>query len=126
MPHPDDSVDGGRVLARQARARSGAPVEMFRKHYDSYLENYQGYVELAEGLYRMRDDGELTPGSLEERDWKERLRRVNDGIQRTTARLDILEAHNPGLVVDDCVSLRTSIARRLSKLEENGGAVRRS
>jgi hypothetical protein len=43
--------------------RRRPPVKMFRKHYDKYLENYQGYVELAERLYRARDNGEVPPGS---------------------------------------------------------------
>ena len=90
---------------------------MFRKHYDKYLENYQGYVELAERLHRMRDNGEVTPGSREEGDWEKRLRRVNEGIERTTARLDILEEHNPELATDDRISHRTSLARRHSELK---------
>ena len=92
---------------------------MFRKHYDKYLENYQGYVELAERLYRMRDTGELPPGSRGEREWEEKLRRVNDGIERTIARLDILEQYNPELVADDRVSRRASVARRHSELKRN-------
>jgi hypothetical protein len=92
----------------------------FRKHYDKYLENYQGYVELAERLHRIRHSGELTPGSSEEREWEKRLRRVTEGIERTTARLDILEEHNPELATDDRVSYRASVARRHSKLGRSG------
>ena len=118
IPHPDDGVEQEKASAGQARAQSGDPVEMFRKHYDKYLENYRGYVELAERLYRMRDNGEMLPGSVGGREWEEKLRRVNDGIERTTARLDILEEHNPGLATDDeRISQRTSIARRHSELE---------
>jgi hypothetical protein len=89
---------------------------MYRKHYDKYLENYRGYVELVEELYRMRNDGEVADGSLGAREWGERLRRVQDGIKRTTARLDILEQHNPGLVTDARISHRASVARRHAQL----------
>jgi hypothetical protein len=116
-PHPDDGANRGKVPAGQARPRSDAQVEMFRKHYDKYLENYQGYVELAERLYRKRENGEVPTGSREEREWEKSLRRVNDGIERTTARLDILEEHNPELATDDRISQRTSLARRHSELE---------
>lgn len=120
-PHPDDAVHrvphspegrdaaDSRTPASGGR-RGGAPVEMFRRHYDKYLENYAGYVELAEGLHRKRGAG------VEEREWKESLRRVMDGIERTTARLDILEEHNPGLATDDRVSRRVSVAQRHSRL----------
>ena len=116
-PHPDDDVSPGSVSAGQAPARSDVPVKIFRKHYDKYLENYEGYVKLAERVYRMRDDTELVPGSLAEREWEERLRRVNDGIRRTTTRLDILEEYNPELATDDRISRRASIARSHSELE---------
>ena len=89
------------------------------KHYDKYLENYQGYVELAEKLYRARDNGEVPPG-LEEREWEKWLHRVTEGIERTTARLDILEEHNPQLATDDRVSRRASLAQRHSKLARSG------
>jgi hypothetical protein len=92
---------------------------MFRKHYDKYLENYRGYVELAEGLYRMRDAGEVPSGPAE-REWEEKLRRVEGGIKRTTARLDILEGHNTELVADnERVSRRASVARRYSEIQRN-------
>ncbi len=116
-PHPDDDVSPGRASAGTARAPSDAPVEMFRRHYDKYLENYEGYVKLAERIYQMRDDAGVPPGSLAEREWEERLRRVNDGIERTTARLDILEQYNPELVTDDRISHRANIARSHSELE---------
>jgi len=115
MPHPDDETDPGR--APTVRTRSGAQVEMFRKYYDRYLENYQGYVELAEGLYRARENGEVPPGTVEEREWRERLRRSKDGIVRTTSRLDILEEHNPELASDNRISQRASVARRHAELE---------
>ena len=112
-PHPDDSA--GSVPAGRVRS-GGAPVEMYRKHYDKYLENYRGYVELAEELYRMRNNGDVADGTLGEREWEERLRRVKDGINRTTARLDILEEHNPGLVTDARISHRACVARRHAQL----------
>src|SRR5215207_4028853 len=119
IPHPEDGAGSGRASA--GRARSGAPEEMFRKYYDKYLENYQGYVELAEGLYHKRDNGGITPGSFEEREWEERLRRVNDGIERTTVRLDILEEHNPELATDDRISQRASVVRRHLELKRRSG-----
>ena len=120
VSHPDDSVEPAGTPIVQARARSGAPVAMFRKHYDKYLENYRGYVELAEGLYRMRDAGEVPSGPAE-REWEEKLRRVEGGIKRTTARLDILEGHNTELVADnERVSRRASVARRHSEIQRNG------
>jgi hypothetical protein len=118
-PHPDDDVSPGRASAGRAPARSDVPVKIFRKHYDKYLENYEGYVKLAERIYKRRDEAEVVPGSLAEREWKERLRRVNDGIKRTTARLDILEEYNPELATDDRISRRASIARSHSELERN-------
>lgn len=120
IPHPDDA-EGVRPASARERASSGArndaPIEMFRKHYDKYLENYQGYVELAEGLYRLRE-GEAS-GSLGEREWGERLRRVNDGIKRTSARLDILEGHNPELVTDARISHRAGLAKKHSELQRS-------
>ena len=111
-PHPDDDV---------SPARAGGPgeaaVEMFRMHYDKYLDNYEGYVKLAARLYRMRDAAEVPPGSGAEREWEGRLRRVTDGIQRTTSRLDILEEYNPELATDDRISRRAAIARNQRELE---------
>ncbi|MCA1719287.1 MAG: hypothetical protein LC781_21505 [Actinobacteria bacterium] len=118
-PHPDDDVSPARASAEQAAGPSAAPVEMFRRHYDKYLENYEGYVKLAERIYRMQDNAEAAHGSLAEREWEERLRRVNDGIKRTTARLDILEEYNPGLATDDRISRRANIARSHSELERS-------
>lgn len=114
-PHPDDGK-GEDVLEKRDRQPVGAPVEMYRKHYDKYLENYRGYVELAEELYRMRGEGKVADGSLGEREWEERLRRILDGIERTTARLDILEQHNPELVTDARISHRASVARMHARL----------
>jgi hypothetical protein len=114
-PHPDDDVSPAR-----AGEPGDAAVEMFRRHYDKYLENYEGYVKLAARLYRMRDDAEVPPGSAAEREWDGRLRRVTDGIQRTTARLDILEEYNPELATDDRISRRAAIARSQRELETRG------
>jgi hypothetical protein len=110
-PHPDDDVTPARV-----GRPGGVTVEMFRMHYDKYLDNYEGYVKLAARLFRMRDDAEVV-GSAAEREWDERLRRVTDGIQRTTARLDILEEYNPELATDDRISRRAAIARNQRELE---------
>jgi hypothetical protein len=121
MPHPDDIADQGEAPARQSR--SDVRVEMFRKYYDRYLENYQGYVELAEGLYRARENGEVPTGSVEEREWREKLRRARDGVARTTSRLDILEEHNPELASDNRISQRAGVARRHAELERRSGAV---
>ena len=114
-PHPDDDVSPTR-----AGEPGEAAVEMFRRHYDKYLENYEGYVKLAARLYRMREDAEVPPGSVAEREWDGRLRRVIDGIQRTTARLDILEEYNPELATDDRISRRAAIARSQRELETQG------
>ena len=111
-PHPDDDVSPARPYAPGAAA-----VEMFRRHYDKYLENYEGYVKLAARLQQMRDDARVVPGSQAEREWEGRLRRVTDGIQRTTARLDILEEYNPELATDDRISRRAGIARSHRELE---------
>jgi hypothetical protein len=121
MPHPDDVADQGKAPARQPR--SDVRVEMFRKYYDRYLENYQGYVELAEGLYRARENGEVPLGSVEEREWREKLRRAKDGVARTTSRLDILEEHNPELASDTRISQRVGVARRHAELERRSGGV---
>jgi hypothetical protein len=111
-PHPDDDVSPARV-----GGPGGVTVEMFRMHYDKYLDNYEGYVKLAARLFRMRDDAEVVSGSVAEREWEERLRRVTDGIQRTTTRLDILEEYNPELATDDRISRRAAIARNQRELE---------
>jgi hypothetical protein len=112
-PHPDDDVSPGE--AGQAPFQGDGPVKMFRKHYDKYLENYEGYVKLVERIY----ETEAVPGSLAERQREERLRRANDGIKRTTARLDILEEYNPELATDDRISRRASIAHAHSELERS-------
>lgn len=113
-PHPDDDV---RPSAASAGRAGVSPTRMFRVFYDRYLDNYEGYVKLAERLHTMRTDDEKVTGSGAERDWQERLRRVNDGIERTTARLDILEHSNPELASDDRVSRRAAIARGHARLD---------
>jgi len=115
-PHPDDDVNPG-AGGRESGQHSTAPVEMFRRHYDKYLENYEGYVKLVERIYQTRGNAEAAHGSLGEREWEERLRRVNDGIKRTTARLDILEEYNPELATDDRISRRAGIARDHARLQ---------
>ncbi len=116
--HPDDDVSLRRENAKQDGPQGSLPVKMFREHYHRYLENYEGYVKLAERLCRMREDGEVPPGSPAEREWKQKLRRLNDGIRRTTARLDILEQYNPELASDDRVSHRAEISQSYSELEK--------
>ncbi len=115
-PHPDDDVEPGGAVAGQARASGGFPIQMFRVFYDRYLDNYEGYVKLAEKIQHTRTDDEKVPGSRAEREWEERLRRVNDGIERTTSRLDILEHSNPELASDDRVSRRAALARSHAQL----------
>ena len=118
-PHPDDDVNPGSASTGQEDAQSDAPLKMFHRYYDRYLDNYEGYVKLAERLYLMREKGEVPAGSAAEREWEEKLRRANDGIERTTARLDLLEEYNPELATDDRVSRRASIARSGSELERS-------
>jgi hypothetical protein len=119
-PHPDDDVSPGGAPVDRAYG-AGTSVEMFRRHYDKYLDNYEGYVKLVGRIRQMHDRAEAAPGSPAEHEWGERLRRVNDGIKRTTARLDILEEYNPGLATDDRVTRRASIAHAHSELEMSGG-----
>lgn len=117
-PHPDD---GGvqRRSSEPLRALGDASIEMFRRHYDRYLENYEGYVKLAERTCRMRETAGAVPGSPEDREWQEKMDRVNDSIKRTTTRLDILEEYNPELATDDRISRRASIAESHAKLERS-------
>jgi hypothetical protein len=121
IPHPDDATDKGTSPPKRERAHSSDdPVEMFRRHYDKYLDNYEGYLELIEVLYRLRESGRAKLGSLEEREWEKRLRRATEGIKRTNVRLDTLEEYNPELATDDRVSRRAVLARRHSELERSG------
>jgi hypothetical protein len=118
-PHPDDDVSPGSASTGAPRAQSDAPLKMFHRYYDRYLDNYEGYVKLAERLYLMREKGEVPPGSAAEQEWEEKLRRANDGIERTTARLDLLEEYNPELATDDRVSRRASVAQSHSQLQRS-------
>lgn len=118
-PHPDDDISTRKESAEQMRALGDASLKMFRRHYDKYLENYEGYVKLAERMYQTRNDAGSDQNPLAERERQEKLRRVNDGIKRTTARLDILEAYNPELAADDRISRRADIARKHAKLKRN-------
>jgi hypothetical protein len=116
--HPDDDVSLQREGAKQNAPQGSAPVKMFREHYHRYLENYEGYVKLAERLCKMREDGEVPSGSPAESEWEQKLSRLNDGIQRTAARLDILEQYNPELASDEGVSHRAQIAQSYAELEK--------
>jgi hypothetical protein len=121
IPHPDDAPDKGTSPKLKRSQRSDDPVEMFRRHYDKYLDNYEGYLELIGMLYRIREGGETKqPASFAEREWENRLRRANDGIKRTSVRLDTLEEYNPELATDDRVSRRAGLARRHSELQQSG------
>jgi hypothetical protein len=44
---------------------------------------------------------------------------LNDGIERTTARLDILEEHNAELATDDRVFRRAGLTQRYLELEKS-------
>ena len=116
--HPDDDVSFQEERTKQDSPQNSAPAKMFREHYRRYLENYEGYVKLVERLYRTKEDEVLPSGSPAEREWEQKLRRLNDGIQRTTARLDILEQYNPELASDERVSHRAEIARNYAELEK--------
>jgi hypothetical protein len=131
IPHPDDGGGASKEWASAGQERSQQrgqsdpqsddPVEMFRRHYDKYLESYEGYLELIEMLHRMREgDKTKQPGSFQEHEWENRLRRANEGIKRTSIRLDALEEYHPELATDDRVSRRADLARRHSELERSG------
>src|SRR5215204_267109 len=122
--HPDDDVSPGKAPAGRTRVQGDAPLKMFHTYYDRYLQNYEGYVKLAERLYLMRDSGEVPPGSAAEHEWEGKLRRANDGMERTTARLDLLEEYNPELATDDRISRRASVARSHSELGSKGAGRR--
>lgn len=118
-PHPDDDVNPGKASTGQTGIQSVAPLKMFHRYYDRYLDNYEGYVKLVQRLYLVRDRGEVPAASAAEREWREKLRRATDGIERTTARLDLLEEYNPELATDERVSRRASVARSHSELEKS-------
>jgi hypothetical protein len=114
VPHPDDDVPG--------RGWNNAPARFFQKCYDRYLEHYEGYVRLAERLHQMRGEAEAAPGTLEKREWEEKLQRAYDAIERTTQRLDMLEERYPELATDnDRISSRIGTARLHAGLTERFG-----
>lgn len=116
-PHPDDDVTP--VNPSPGKAPEDSPVQMFRVFYDRYLDNYEGYVKLAGRLLRAREGSDVVPGSPEAWKLEERLARVNDGIERTVSRLDILEEYNPELATDDRISRRANIAHGYAQLQRN-------
>jgi hypothetical protein len=114
VPHPDDDVPG--------RGWNNSPARFFQKCYDRYLEHYEGYVRLAGRLHQMRDEADATPGTLEKREWEDKLHRAYDAIERTTQRLDMLEEHYPELATDnDRISSRIGTARLHAGLTERFG-----
>ena len=114
VPHPDDDVPG--------RGWNNSPARFFQKCYDRYLEHYEGYVRLAERLHQRCDEADAAPGTLERREWEDKIRRAYDAIERTTQRLDMLEEHYPELATDnDRISSRIGTARLHAGLTERFG-----
>ncbi|MDQ4127956.1 MAG: hypothetical protein M3151_08440 [Actinomycetota bacterium] len=112
VAHPDDEVT--------PRVWNSSAAKFFQKCYDRYLEHYEGYVRLAERIHRMRS--EASPGTLMRREWEDKLRRAYDAIERTTQRLDVLEAHYPELATDsERLSARLGIARLHAELTKRFG-----
>ena len=115
VPHPDDDAPG--------RSWNRSPARFFQKCYDRYLEHYEGYVRLAERLHATRD--EAGNDADVRREWEDKLRRAYDAIDRTTQRLDVLEAHYPELATDsDRISSRIGTARLHADLTERFGRPR--
>jgi hypothetical protein len=113
-PHPDDDVT--------PRVWNSSVSGFFQRKYDLYLEHYEGYVRLAERTYRMRDEAGESPGTLQTREWDDKLRRLHDAMDRTTQRLDVLEHHYPELATDsDRLSDRLAIARLQGELAKRFG-----
>ena len=113
-PHPDDDVT--------PRVWNSSVSEFFQRKYDLYLEQYEGYVRLAERTYRMRGEAGVSPGTRQTREWDDKLRRLHDAMDRTTQRLDVLEHHYPELATDgDRLSDRLAIARLQGELAERFG-----
>jgi SMC interacting uncharacterized protein involved in chromosome segregation len=111
VPHPDDDVPG--------RGWNNSPARFFQKCYDRYLEHYEGYVRLAERLHQRYDEAHAAPGTLERREWEDKIRRAYDAIERTTQRLDMLEERYPELATDnDRISSRIGTARLHASLTE--------
>ena len=117
--HPDDDViRPGTPNVQDSTDKTSPSKKMFSEHYDRYLENYEGYVKLAERIYEMRQKDSFAEGSPAKQEWEQKLNRANDGIRRTTARLDILEQYYPELASDRRISHRANIAQNHLKLEE--------
>jgi hypothetical protein len=111
VPHPDDDVT--------QRDRNSLAANFFQKKYDLYLEQYERFVRLAERIHRMRNEAAESPGSLQAREWEDKLGRTYDAIGRTTQRLDLLEHHYPELATDsDRLSHRLELARLQAELAE--------
>jgi hypothetical protein len=116
VPHPDDDVPG--------RGWNNSPARFFQKCYDRYLEHYEGYIRLAERLHQRFDDeaDAAPPGTLERREWENKLHRAYGAIERTTERLDMLEERYPELATDnDRISSRIGTARLHAGLTERFG-----
>ncbi len=117
VPHLDDEVT--------PRVWNSSAAKFFQKKYDLYLEHYEGYVRLAGRIHQMRNEAEASPGTLETREWEEKLHRAYDAIERTTQRLDVLEQHYPELATDsNRLSARIDIARLQAGLAERFGSPR--
>lgn len=117
VAHPDDEVT--------PRVWNSSATKYFQKCYDRYLEQYEGYVRLAERIYRMRDEARTNPGTLGSWEWEDKLRRAHDAIGRTTQRLDLLEEHYPELATDgDRISARLSTSRLHAGLAKRFGRSR--
>jgi hypothetical protein len=114
VPHPDDDVT--------PRSRNGSVANFFQRKYDLYLEQYERHVRLAERIYRMREEAGESPGTLQAREWEDKLGRAYDAIERTTQRLDLLEHHYPELATDGGrLSHRLDLSRLQGELTERFG-----
>jgi hypothetical protein len=117
VPHLDDEVT--------PRVWNSSAAKFFQKKYDLYLEQYEGYVRLAERIHLIRNEAEAIPGTPETREWEEKLHRAYEAIERTTRRLDVLEQHYPELATDsNRLSARLGIARLQAGLAERFGSPR--
>lgn len=125
--HPDDVVRKEKATAAgDSAGAEGTHKKMFSEHYDRYLENYEGYVELAKRIYEMRREDKTLKDSPAHQEWEQKLDRVKDGIQRTAARLDILEQYNPELASDYRILHRAEISQSYSELEEKLSGIQTS
>jgi len=113
LPHPDDDAT--------PRGWNSSAAEFFQRKYDLYLEQYERHVRFAERIHRLRDEARESPGTLQTREWEDKLRRAYDAIDRTTQRLDLLEHHYPRLATDgDRLSVRLDLARIQAELANRG------